>query len=347
MTESIRNETDRVAPVTRTARVERDDQHRASWGAIFAGIIIALVAQMLLSLLGMAIGFGLVDPTGEANPMDGFGIGAAIYFVVSSIVSLFAGGYVAGSLAEVQTTRDRTLHGLLTWAGATLLLFLLLTTAVGNLIGGTANLIGKGLSGVGSAVAAAAPAVVSAADDEIDGADFVLNALREEVRSLLRQTDTPALQPDALEDTAENAVDTTQTTARQAAMNPAASDEELDALFDRLEARGDEVLQAADRDALVNIVQARAGVTRAEAEQMVAGYEETYREVRAEWEQSKAEAEQTARGVADEAADNVAQAALWTFLMMLAGAIAAAVGGNMGANSRTVVTRTDTRQPVL
>ena len=40
---------------------------RISWGAVFAGALVALVVQLALSLLGLGIGMGTVDPLEEAN----------------------------------------------------------------------------------------------------------------------------------------------------------------------------------------------------------------------------------------------------------------------------------------
>lgn len=38
---------------------------RISWGAVFAGLVVALVVQFILSLLGIGIGFGAMDPLQE------------------------------------------------------------------------------------------------------------------------------------------------------------------------------------------------------------------------------------------------------------------------------------------
>ncbi|MGI8467872.1 MAG: hypothetical protein ACR2N3_05415 [Pyrinomonadaceae bacterium] len=121
---------------------------RVSWGAIFAGAVVALVVQLMLSVLGIGIGASTINPLTEQNPAAGLGTGAAIWFVLTSIVALFAGGWVAGRLAGMPRDDDRALHGILTWGLATLLTFYLLTTAIGGLIGGTANLLTRGMSAV-------------------------------------------------------------------------------------------------------------------------------------------------------------------------------------------------------
>lgn len=86
---------------------------RVSWGAIFAGAIIALATQVVLTLIGTAVGLATLNPaTGENPTGTTLGVGAAVWLVISSLVSLFLGGYVAGRLGE---TFNGWLHGLATW----------------------------------------------------------------------------------------------------------------------------------------------------------------------------------------------------------------------------------------
>src|SRR2546423_928632 len=66
---------------------------RISWGAVFAGAIIALATQIVLALIGMAIGLATINPaTGDSPSGAALGTGAAIWLVVSSLISLFIGG---------------------------------------------------------------------------------------------------------------------------------------------------------------------------------------------------------------------------------------------------------------
>lgn len=49
---------------------------RLSWGAIFAGVVIAVAVQLLLGILGTGIELSMVDPTEGTTPgAAGFGIG--------------------------------------------------------------------------------------------------------------------------------------------------------------------------------------------------------------------------------------------------------------------------------
>ncbi len=111
---------------------------RISWGAVFAGAIIALAVQLVLTLIGVAIGLATLSPaTGDSPSGGALGAGAGIWLVISSLISLFAGGYISARLGG---TFNGWLHGLTTWGTVTLLTLMLLTTAAGQLIGAASGL---------------------------------------------------------------------------------------------------------------------------------------------------------------------------------------------------------------
>lgn len=117
---------------------------RISWGAVFAGAIIALATQIVLALIGMAIGLATLNPASGNTPSGtALGTGAAIWLVVSSLISLFIGGYIAARLAG---RFNGWLHGLITWGTLTLLTMMLLTTAAGQLIGVASGLTNFAIS---------------------------------------------------------------------------------------------------------------------------------------------------------------------------------------------------------
>lgn len=105
-----------------------------SWGAILAGTIIVLVIQLMLAMLGLGIGLQAFNPV--ENPSAELGIGALIWWIVSAIIALFLGGWVASKLSGIQTRVDGMLHGVVTWGLASLVAFFLFTTTVGTVIGG-------------------------------------------------------------------------------------------------------------------------------------------------------------------------------------------------------------------
>jgi hypothetical protein len=127
---------------------------RLSWGAIFAGLFVTLAIFMTLQILGAGIGLSAVDLTGrQVTSGKAMGIGAAIWSLITGLISLFIGGWVAGRLASLPNKIDRALHGLTTWAFFYVVMFVLATTALSALVGGGLSLLGKGASAAGQAAA--------------------------------------------------------------------------------------------------------------------------------------------------------------------------------------------------
>ena len=124
---------------------------RISWGAVFGGVIIVVAMQLLLSLLGAGFGLGTIDTNAGSTPTaTSLGIGAGMWWLISSCLSLVAGGFVSAWLAGVEIRFDGVLHGLVTWGIATLLTLWLLTSAIGGIIGGGFAALGSVASAAGS-----------------------------------------------------------------------------------------------------------------------------------------------------------------------------------------------------
>ena len=74
--------------------------NRVSWGAIFAGVVVGLVVQVLLTMLGVGIGVATLDPGAGDNPaVSTFSIATGIWYVLSGIIAAFAGGYIAARMS--------------------------------------------------------------------------------------------------------------------------------------------------------------------------------------------------------------------------------------------------------
>lgn len=319
---------------------------RFSWGAILAGVAVAVVVHLLLSILGLAIGVSTIDPLEETSPLAGIGTGTAIYTLVVSIIALFAGGFTAGSLSPAQDRRDRTLHGLTTWAVVTIVTFALLTTAVGRIIGGTASMVTSGLGQLGHAASSVMQPVTEEIGEQMREADMDIDmaAIRREARTLLAQTDTQELQPEVVEREAEQLGEQATRAAEQAAQNPQEANQQLQGIFDRVQSEMRETMGAADQEALVNVLVSRTDMSEEQAQETVENwqqtYEQAYQAAREEFQELSEEAEQTAREWGETAAEAVATAAWWTFIMLLLNALSATIGANLGANRPALVTRT-------
>lgn len=303
-----------------------------SWGAVFAGLVLSLIVYLVLSVLGTAIGASAIDPMGDRNPFSGFGVGAGIWAGVTTLLAIAVGGYVAGYLAR----RSGALHGLLAWGLTTLFTVYLLISATGSALSVAGGAAKAGLTTAGAVagagVSAAAPALGDAVQRQLDQAGISLdaNSLQSELEKLLRQTGKPELQPENLKNEAQAAASQAQATASSAAQTPQTADADAKGWLASVIQRGERVLNAADKEALVNIIVARTGKSRAEAEQIANNYEQTYNQARAKLEEAKQQAEQKAREAGAEAAKNVARGSWGTLVVLLIGAAVAAGAGMLG-----------------
>lgn len=122
---------------------------RVSWGAIFAGAAIAIAVMVLLTILGLAVGATVIEPASGDDPGKAFGIGAGIWWALSGILALLAGGWTAGRLAGLRREWEAPLHGLITWAVTTAALVFLMGSAVGAVVSGAFHVVSTGANVVG------------------------------------------------------------------------------------------------------------------------------------------------------------------------------------------------------
>lgn len=120
-------------------------RYRLSWGSVFAGVVVAMVTFLALELLGLGIGLGLLNPA-AGQRFAAVGIGTGIWLILSTLISLFFGGWTASWLSGTATPMRGLLHGIVTWGLVTLVSFYLMTSAVGALASGFASFIGTGLT---------------------------------------------------------------------------------------------------------------------------------------------------------------------------------------------------------
>ncbi len=152
--------------------------NNVSWGGVLAGVAAGLVTQLILNLIGVGIGASTLNPTTGDNPTaSGFSIGAGIWWALSGIIAAFVGGYIASRLSGRPKASTGAWHGLTSWALTTLVIFYLLTTAVGGLIGGAFNTVSGAIGGVGHAVGTAAQTAVPALSQGTDPVGAMQQAL--------------------------------------------------------------------------------------------------------------------------------------------------------------------------
>jgi hypothetical protein len=312
--------------------------NRLSWSAIIAGVFIAIAVQLLLSFLGLSIGFGSVDPLEEAKPFSGLGTGALIWWIVTMLISVFTGGWVAGWFANHIEKTALILHGLLTWCLLTLLNLYLITSSVGKIVGGVGSVITKGFSIAGEGIKAVAPEAGGMIKEELGVDKTTFGKLKREAELLLKQTEKKELQPSALKNKAQEAKAEGKDAGKDALENPQQADEELNGLFKKLFSENDSTFNAVDKQALVNVVKNRTGKSEAESQRIVDNWEQTLKQAKAEVKEVKAEAVQKAREVGDDVSSAIAKFALFSFIGMILGAASASYGAILASRRRVIVT---------
>jgi hypothetical protein len=99
-----------------------EDWSRMSWSAIFVGALTALAFSVMLHVLGLGVTASILDT--NASPSDAHSVVAGvtgIWFLASTAISLFIGGYIASTLAHTFTGGRAVLYGITVWALTTLI----------------------------------------------------------------------------------------------------------------------------------------------------------------------------------------------------------------------------------
>jgi MFS family permease len=136
---------------------------RISWGAIIAGVVVAMILQVAMNMLGLSIGAAALDP-GEPNALTpGFGTATVLWMAASILISLFVGGAVAGYMSGRVGRNEGLWHGLTVWAVTTILALWMLTSAAGSVLNGVTNALGQGLGLLGASAAEIVPEVADTA----------------------------------------------------------------------------------------------------------------------------------------------------------------------------------------
>ena len=242
-----------------------------------------------------------LDPGAGAaeNPSaQGFSIGAGIWLLVSGIVAALAGGFAAGRLSGKPKESTAGWHGLTTWALTTLVIFYLLTSTIGGLVGGAYRGLANAAGGVASAAGGAIQTAAQTAAPSIASGADPFAAVERSMRGAAGGNDPAALRDGAV-----------------AAMKAAVT--------------GDQQQAAAARDRAAEALAKAQGVPVEQARSQVAQYEKQYRDT---VETAKREATEAAAV----AAKAVTRGALFAALALLLGAVAGWFGGRMGAVDPTI-----------
>ena len=284
---------------------------RVSWGAIFAGTVVGIGILLMLSLAGLALGLSSADfGPGQSNGR-GFATGAGIWLIVSQLIALATGGFVAGRLAAIPKTTSTAFHGAAVWGLATLAMAYLASSAVSTAVSTATSALGTVVSGAAQVAPAAVP------DQQTQNS--VASQAEQAFNSILNQREQ-AQAKNAVSQAAEN-VATGRVTVGEAARNVS------NKLFG---ANG--VVGPEDRQQAIDQLAQQTGMTQAEAAQAVDN-------VQAQAKSFADNAPATINNAATEATDAAAGVFFWAFLASLIGLIAATVAAVFGRPGEHTVDR--------
>jgi len=281
---------------------------RISWGAVFAGLALALVTQLALYLLGLNIGALTVNPMAEQDPLAGLGTAFVIWDAASTLIALFIGGWVAGRLAGNPSQTDGAVHGLVVWATTILASIVLLSTTVGSVLNSTANLLGQTASATGSLVANVAPETADA------------------VQAVAEETGV-TLSPEVIQERAVAFI------AEDTDIEVEITDQEAfrQGLIDFGTAATQDGISEADREALQTSLAETTTLTEDQLEEVVASVETNVDQLVAQVQSTVDNAQEQAAQVAGNTADMISTIAGVLFASLIVGAFAAGLGGYIGA----------------
>jgi polyhydroxyalkanoate synthesis regulator phasin len=321
----------------------RDSADAKSLGV---GAVAAMFVSLIVSLL--VGGYLAARFAGIPDEVDGVLHGLLVWGVVT-LVTVFL----------ITTTIGRLISGFSSLLGEGLRLA---GAATGAVASGAANVAQGVVSTAASAVQSAGGAVAEKAQDALEdgarasngrggsnGAD-IFSIIKDEAMQLMRDA---GIQPEQVQAEVANAGGDLQGAAKAAVQRPEEIGPILTDALNRVFQRGQQVVGQADRQSLVDVLVQRGHLTEQQANETVTRWERQAEQARTQADQTvqqakeraqdvgeqvqrkadeaKHEAERVAREAAQKTTDALAKLALAAFFAIVVGAVAAGLGGLVGA----------------
>lgn len=317
-----------------------------SWRSIFAGLITFLALSILFSFISATIGLGVTDLT-SPNPLDNVGIGLIIWTIISFIVSLGVGGYVAGLTAN----RAGAIHGFLTWALGLLAILYLATSTIGSAFNTLGSLMGVAGDTIADVANISGDIVYNFSQEAFDSISDNLkidtSELDKQVQDALKDSNIPELQPNYLQSQLDETITDIQNAAKAVIVDGKDANEELNGVYQNIENRLTTIGESLDEEKLSNAISENTDLTDAEADKAVENIKTSYEEAQEQAKQLLADAEtqlnqlmedaeQTAEEVVETTNDVMNETSKYSFITFIGltlAAILATFAGKKGAEA--------------
>lgn len=294
---------------TDNVNIEPEHEHehsRVRWGAVIAGLLIAMVSQVLLGLFGLAIGLSTLNPATNTN-LGGFGIGSGIWLIISTIISVFLGSWAASWWSSTHHRDNGALHGVLTWSLFLVVTMFLLGSGIGSILGGAFNLVASNLNAAtqGLAIGAATKGPAAVEQQVTNVANTA--AIQSQLTQQLNQYPNPS---------AVSSLNRSSTLKGQISQRIAAGDDQGAAAM----------------------ISRNSGLNQSQAMDVVRSTSVSQREASQQVTNPVRQ-----REVAQQVTKTASRVAWWTFMALLLSLIAAAAGGYLGTQPPDHGRRSSTR----
>lgn len=159
-----------------------------SWSAILGGVLLTMAIHSVLILIGFSLGMASLDlDDGSSFNAELFSWSSSIWYLLSVVLSLFAGGYVAGRFSGNINQFSGVFNGLMVWALGSFITLYLVTSGVGQATKGVGKALNYGVSSIGDMVPSKNPFKQMDVLDQLDM--NTLSEASENLNEFLKETD--------------------------------------------------------------------------------------------------------------------------------------------------------------
>lgn len=321
---------------------------RISWASIFAGTVIVLAISFLLSILGVALGFSMLDPLSNTDISNGSGTTLGIWTGISLLLSLSIGSFFSGKLAGIHGS----VHGFLVWCLALILGIFISISTLTSTLNLTGNIVGSITSATGSAASSLGKSTVEIFQDSniselLPEPSSIMDSGNQNVITALKKSKIPELQPTYLNSQLDWAKNKIQSSLKDIATHPQKSDEIINDLTTTLKNRLQSINNSISKDEIKTALIKNSSMTTKEADQAIENFlqerdiavqkineafnlaQASITDAKIKYQALKKDAKEKA-AIATKAA---AKAALWAFIGLFLGALVSVVSGRLGAKN--------------
>ncbi len=308
---------------------------RSTLSAVIVGTIVALGLMVMFTLLGLAIGVASLEAVGQ-----GLGFGAALYIVITQLISLAAGGFAAARFIVPRDTIAAALAGAAVWALTTLVVAFGGWNTGTSAISSSTSLVTQTARTTANAAQAITPNNLSLPDISEIAGSISMTDLPPQLRQALQNADiTPSQLRNEAREAFRNVISQQEmararsilsTTLTDIAAQPATFAEEVSGALDRLLEGENAVLSEEDFTEATNTLQSRLDISDSQAQQIAEAIQTRFNEAVATLRQTASDLQEQLVAAVNEVQDAVSSAALWLFIASALGLGAAAGAGVYG-----------------